>query len=98
MRAQKALIVCGLAVFALSGLFPPWVHTHYRSRSHESAGYSLIFIPPDSGGVDLDYNRLLVEWACIGAIMGAAWLFGGSRAELPKADKKSENGIGRPPE
>lgn len=81
MRHRKVIIFSVLAL-VLSGLFPPWIYTFNApgARSTEyPAGYHLIFDPPPSqrekdkwAGVRIDYMRLLIQWAMIGAIVGGA--------------------------
>ena len=77
----KRIIALGIVVFVLSGLFPPWVYTFNPpgARPTENpAGYRLIFDPPPAArkfrlaGVRIDYARLLIQWAVIGAIVAGA--------------------------
>jgi hypothetical protein len=82
--AQKVLIVCGLVAFALCGLFPPW---HYGGVRGGSTGYHFIFDPPS--GQYLDATCLLVEWLCIAAITGAAWLLVGIHQKRAKPSQVS---------
>ena len=98
MTKQQRVLVCGLLAVVLCGLFPPWLHTYYStgtsdfagSRSERSAGYNFIFAPPPprSGsvcyGVRLDVTTLLVEWLCVGALTGVAWLVVGT-AKRPES-------------
>jgi hypothetical protein len=76
-----------MLAIVISGLFPPWIYTYYRTgtadtsgmRSEKSAGYHFILTPPPpehdfpAYGVKFDMGRLLVEWVCILAASGAAW-------------------------
>lgn len=55
-KRQKTVILVGLALIFLMGLFPPWVHlfvyveSEYPAMQFErSAGYSLLFNPPEPG-------------------------------------------------
>ena len=110
----KTILVCASVALVVSGLFPPWLYTFYRTstqyglggHSEKSAGYYFIFTPPPpenyypTYGVKLDMERLLLEWACVLAVSGAAWtLFGlkkptlahphatGEKAEFIQFDK-----------
>jgi hypothetical protein len=83
MKTQKILILAALAILLATGLFPPLRYSRY----HGSAGYGLIFLAGED--VQVDTARLMIEWVCLGAITGAAWLLVGNRPESPKADKKS---------
>ena len=89
----------------VTGLFPPWVYTYFRTgtsdasggRSENSAGYFFIFTPPPpenyypTYGVKLDMERLLVEWACILVVSGAAWtIFGTQKPPLAHAPTTGE--------
>jgi hypothetical protein len=84
----KTTLICASVVILVSGLFPPWLYTFYRTgthdgfggRSEKSAGCYFIFTPPPPDnyypayGVRLDMERLLVEWV---SILAAAGLVGG---------------------
>jgi hypothetical protein len=67
LGSSKVVMLCGLLVFLLAGLFPPW------RLPGADAGYSFILSPP-SPSCHLDAVRLLVEWACILAAGGVAWV------------------------
>jgi CheY-like chemotaxis protein len=94
LGAQKFIVLCGAVAFIWCGLFPPWLYTFYQTgtrdeagmRSQTDAGYYFILTPPPpldrhpAYGVKLDTSRLLIEWACILAVSGAAWaIFGTQR-------------------
>ena len=74
MTKQRIVLVCGLAAFALCGLFPPWLGVTSEGLTR-SAGYGFILSPADTQnwGIRLDISRLAVEWLCIGAIAGVVW-------------------------
>jgi hypothetical protein len=83
LGAQKFTLFCGVVVFVLCGLFPPWLYTYDVTATHSrsDAGYSFILSPPlkrgritTADGIQLDTSRLLIEWACILAATGAGWL------------------------
>ena len=67
---QRGMILAGIAVIVLMGLFPPWTYTFKASGiySEESAGYSFIAFPPSrkrerpAHGVKIDMSRLLLQW------------------------------------
>ena len=75
---RRALIIV-VTVFCLMGLFPPWVQTVSFPDTPQpittAVGYHLIFtppLPPDDlfYGVQLDWARLLVQWAVLLALFG----------------------------
>lgn len=49
-------------------------------HSHKPAGYSLLFTPPTNpdssagNGVQIDFGRLVLEWALLAAITGVVWM------------------------
>jgi hypothetical protein len=57
----------------------------------------MIFAADDQGS-RIDTTRLLIEWVCIAAATGAAWVVFGLCSKLPKTDKKPKSGSGEPPE
>ena len=75
---QRKVILVGIAIVVLMGLFPPWKHT-FRStmtNSEEPAGYSFIATPPNRRqggfmhGVEIDLSRLLIQLAVTIAAAG----------------------------
>ena len=78
----RKIIILGATAFVLSGLFPPWVYTFSSPRgagpTEKPAGYHLIFAPPLPAydhrfdGVQIDYTRLLIQWAMIGVVVAGA--------------------------
>ncbi len=78
---QRVILIVGLLVTAVCGLFPPWVapDSVRNADVYENAGYSFILKPPE-GAIRLDYQRLLIQWASVSAITSALWLaVGGMR-------------------
>jgi hypothetical protein len=82
---QRVIILAGIAIIALMGLFPPWTYTLKATMtySEEPAGYGFIASPPrrkgDSlmHGVKIDSSRLLIQWtvtiaaSCFGVLVTA---------------------------
>lgn len=50
---QRVILIVAAAAMVVSGLFPPWMFTFHKSgsgfQSERSAGYALIFWPPNPG-------------------------------------------------
>lgn len=107
MTIQKIVIAGGLVAVAVCGLFPPWLYTFYttgttdRSGYHSelSAGHCFLLTPPLSEahelphahGIKLDIQDLLVEWVCVGAITGAAWVLAGTSAGRPPPEETPDH-------
>jgi hypothetical protein len=82
---QRVIILSGMAVIVLMGLYPPWTYTFKSSitYSEQPAGYGFIASPPrtiaDSlmHGAKMDMSRLLIQWAvtiaasCAGVLVTA---------------------------
>lgn len=91
-RRRKVLII-GLVLAALVGLFPPWERRAYQAESHAlyaviQAGHAPLFLPPKPIGgsgliqtYNVAYGRLLAYWAIILLGTGAAYLLVG---DVPK--------------
>lgn len=84
-RAQRWIVVAAAALLLCTIFFPPWVGTWQHtgiSAVHRPLGWSPIFSPPESasGGVGLDWSRLLLEWMSIALVVAAAWALSSSRA------------------
>jgi hypothetical protein len=84
---QKAVLLTAAALFALMGLFPPYLETATcKSRPDippvvQAGQYGLLFSPPPRVGNEdwtltyrIDLSRLAIQWAVLGAITGAATL------------------------
>ena len=75
---QKKLIVVGVAIIILMGLFPPWKYTfNYKTAfSEEPAGYGFLLSPPKkkeesvTHGIELDMTRLCVQWIIVSLAAG----------------------------
>jgi hypothetical protein len=77
MPTRNKIILGGLACIVLCGLFPPWINVldvPYHAHNKTPAGYGFIFSPPaakgGAWGIEIDGNRLLIEWVCIAAVTG----------------------------
>lgn len=72
---QRIILIIGVLLFALMGLFPPWINTLY-GEIHQvlPAGYAFIASPPNpkflDGGVSLDISRLVVQWFILIVVTG----------------------------
>jgi len=68
---QRTIILAGIAVIVLMGVYPPWTYTFKSTMtySEEPAGYGFIASPPSRRGdnlmhgVKIDTSRLLIQWA-----------------------------------
>lgn len=75
---QRGIVVIGVVLFVLMGLFPPWTYTRYAQSIHSEkpAGYALIISPPGpekdapAFGVKIDVSRLIVQWLVLAAATG----------------------------
>jgi hypothetical protein len=83
MSKTKVATRCGALAFIICGLFPPWLYTHscdYAARAETSAEFSFLLKAPEprnraySYGIKLDTAKLAVEWLCVLAAAGAAWV------------------------
>lgn len=88
------VVLFGLFVFVMFGLFPPWLYTfaYPGGHSERDAGYRFILRPPAPAntspvhGVRLDVARLGTEWLSIVAATGAIWILAtqiGGRSDKP---------------
>jgi hypothetical protein len=81
-KNQKKVIIVGLVLIVLMGLFPPWIHTfNVKAVNIERAGnYGFMFSPPPPErnlsflneklwGVRLDVSRLLIQWILVVVIV-----------------------------
>jgi hypothetical protein len=95
LGVQKFILLCGSFMFVLCGLFPPWLDISNQGHTRSTA-YSFILSPPatarGSYGVELDISRLVVEWLCILAVTGVAWII-----FVPKVIKDPKQEAIKPP-
>jgi len=73
---QKKFVRLGVGVMVLMGFMPPWTITLHLGDIdvHRPADYSFIFDPPKSveiASVNIDFGRLLIQWAVVGFVIGA---------------------------
>jgi len=69
---QRKIVIIGVVLFVLMGLFLPWKHTlDYESiRWERPAGYAFIALPPEPEGAigaRIDISRLIVQWLILAA-------------------------------
>lgn len=71
-KKQKNILLVGLFIFALMGLFPPWNFRFEGSVVVNRPGpYAFIFSPPTyqpygvEGAPHIDTSRLMVQWAIV---------------------------------
>jgi len=75
---QRKIVIVGVVLFVLMGLFPPWTYTLDAPSVHREkpAGYALIISPPGpekhapAYGVRIDISRLIVQWLVLAAATG----------------------------
>lgn len=87
-KNQKKVIIAGLVVIVLMGLFPPWIHTITDNplKIERAGNYGFLLSPPPPGrnfpflneniwGVRLDVSRLLIQWILVVVIVGGLVVF-----------------------
>jgi hypothetical protein len=68
-------------VFFLSCIIPPGQQSQYKltldgsGMFRASAGYALLFNPPNGYEVQIDFGRLFLEWVALAVVSGMGWLF-----------------------
>jgi len=75
---QRKVVIIGIVLFIIMGLFPPWIYTlNAESVNREKpAGYALIISPPEPEknavvfGVKIDISRLIIQWLVLAAATG----------------------------
>ena len=103
LRLRQTIVAVAAIAFIVGGLFPPWLYTLDLAdgpHARRDAGFAFILSSPKMeaapdefrsfrkfAGIQLDARRLLVEWACILAIGGAALFLCGRT--VAKQDHKS---------
>jgi hypothetical protein len=105
-KSQKLALTIGAVIAILMGLFPPWACISYFQFVGQSnpAGYSFILSPPSPetdkpfSGVELDINRLVIQWIMVAIAISAALALLHKRgsspphksARLPEDDSKAD--------
>jgi len=93
-KAQKLVLTIGAVVAISMGLIPPWSYTfNFLSTSQfKPAGYCLIVSPPQpekdapAYGVQLDGNRLVIQWIVVAIATGASLALLHRRQKSQQAD------------
>ena len=68
---QRTVLIAGIAVFILMGLFPPWTLTVENDmfKAERPGHYGFIAVPPappnDRLGLKLNFSRLAVQWIMV---------------------------------
>ena len=87
---QKAILVVGIIIIILMGLFPPWVYTsHYGTTYSE---YSFIATQPEHRRsiVKLDSSRLVLQWIVVLIAMGLGIFLTSTQNKEPR-NKEPQN-------
>lgn len=75
-KAQRLILVLGVAVFLVMGVYPPWEFGYPKGYPSEPTGYGPIWSPPDAKSgrfhARIDIDRLFVQWAMVAAATGIA--------------------------
>ncbi|HEY6072398.1 MAG TPA: hypothetical protein VIV15_03165 [Anaerolineales bacterium] len=81
-KKQKYILLVGLSIFALMGLFPPWYFGFEGSVVVIRPGpYAFIFSPPTykpfgvEGAPRIDTSRLMVQWAIVVGVCFGLYYF-----------------------
>lgn len=101
-RKQKLVLMVGICLITLMGLYPPWVRTflvgQQRMRAESPVGYASIFEPPEVRdhrvvGIHIDFSRLLIQWAAVATLFGGLfWALKTSKFQVqppPPPDDRS---------
>jgi len=83
-KARRRILIVGLLLMMLIGLFPPGRVVRSRLQHGETFRYYAdrrVFLPCDTGRVQ--YHALMVEWVVIAAGTGIAFLIAHPRKEAP---------------
>ena len=95
-ETQKKVILIGLVVIILMGLFPPWKCIYCNLEGacvKRLAGYKFIFSPPYCGGSDaeIEKDRLILQWIIVIMITGLAVYFTSTQVNFFHQNKKSNS-------
>jgi hypothetical protein len=87
---QKKILVVGIAVAVLMGVFPPWTDSFLfdsgaegKFQSQSPAGYSFIADPPHAANPQMqmlhtftiDVSRLFVQWVVVVLAVGGGLVY-----------------------
>ncbi|MGC8493360.1 MAG: hypothetical protein ACP5SH_16655 [Syntrophobacteraceae bacterium] len=106
VAVQRSVVLCGLVVIIIMGLFPPWSRFGLNV-DQVNAGYACLFSPPVSTysqSVQVDMTRLLMQWALVALSVAAILLFlkllHPSKPEVivPAETKEQNSGRSPPPQ
>lgn len=73
-KGQRTVILGGLILFLLMGLYPPWREVLNYGQGQiisQSVSYASIFNPPELKktykpySIEIDWSRLVIEWICV---------------------------------
>jgi hypothetical protein len=84
-KKQKYILLLGLFLIALMGLFPPWNFNFEGSVVVRPGPYAFIFSPPTykifsvEGAPRIDTFRLLVQWAVVVTLCSGLFFFPGDK-------------------
>ena len=90
---QKIVLLIGIVIFALMGIFPPWVQYYYRSihgnaKRIQPIEYAFLGQPPNKL-CQIDTSRLYVQWSVVAVTTGGLiCFFAGKKDKKPKDDKR----------
>ncbi|MBW4056822.1 MAG: hypothetical protein HIU83_15770 [Proteobacteria bacterium] len=93
---QRKLVMVGVILFILMGVFPPWMYTFDAQTVHSEkpAGYALIFSPPLTEypenvrfGVKIDSTRLVVQWLILAAATSCCVFMSGGKGIAQDTDE-----------
>ncbi len=77
---RRAILLTGIVLFVLMGMFPPWKETFQASGafSENPKGYAFIAAPPKVQnervqGMHINMSQLIVQWAMLAAGMGVGF-------------------------
>jgi hypothetical protein len=91
---QKQVLMTGIAVAVMMGVFPPWTDTFFfdsgaqgRIQSQAPARYSFILVPPQAPEqvqmfhtFTIDIGRLFVQWVIVALAVGGGLVYFGEPA------------------
>lgn len=87
---QRKVVIVGIVLFILMGLFPPWTYTlsAHSIKREKPAGYALIISSPEPEknsmvfGVKIDVPRLIIQWIVLVATTSFGVLIANQRNQF----------------